>query len=135
MTYKIGKHVLKIIKTFHNYTHKNVNVLECDLTPYPYEHWTLKEINQQPSCVLNAINNGGRIKNKSVRLAYQQSSFCSWEKRNPAPVDQVVILQCSLRQLAEIEYKKQFNISACFFSKKVQKVYFINKSNASVPTP
>jgi hypothetical protein len=52
----------------------------------------------------------GRIKNESVRLAYQQSGFCSWEKRNPAPVDQVVILQCSLRQLAEIEYKKQLNI-------------------------
>jgi len=54
-----------IIKTFHNYTHKNVNIVERDLTPYPYEHWTLKEINQQPTCVLNAINNGGRIKNQA----------------------------------------------------------------------
>ena len=54
-----------IIKTFHNYTQKNVNIVERDLTPHPYEHWTLKEINHQPSCILNAINNGGRIKNQS----------------------------------------------------------------------
>lgn len=53
-----------IIKTFHNYMHKNVNIVERDLTPYPYEHWTLKEINYQSTCVLNAINNGGRIKNQ-----------------------------------------------------------------------
>jgi glucosamine--fructose-6-phosphate aminotransferase (isomerizing) len=51
-----------LIQTFNTYTHKNVNVENRDLTPYPYDHWTLKEINHQPSCILNSINNGGRIK-------------------------------------------------------------------------
>ena len=79
-----------IIKTFHNYTHKNVNILECDLTPYPYEHWTLKEINQQPSCVLNAINNGGRIKNKSeVKLGGLEQHINILKD-----IDNIIILGC-----------------------------------------
>lgn len=54
-----------LIKTFNSYTHKKVNIVERGLTPYPYEHWTFKEIHYQPTCVLNAINNGGRIKNQT----------------------------------------------------------------------
>ena len=54
-----------LIKTFNSYTHKKVNIVERDLTPYPYDHWTLKEIHYQPTCVLNAINNGGRIKTQT----------------------------------------------------------------------
>jgi glucosamine--fructose-6-phosphate aminotransferase (isomerizing) len=45
------------------YKKKNVTVLESELTPYPYMNFTLKEINQQPEVVLNAVNKGGRIKN------------------------------------------------------------------------
>jgi glucosamine--fructose-6-phosphate aminotransferase (isomerizing) len=37
-----------------------------DLTPEPYKHWTLKEINEQPNVVLNSINKGGRIKDSST---------------------------------------------------------------------
>ena len=32
-------------------------------TPDPYPHWTLKEIHEQPTTVLNSINHGGRILN------------------------------------------------------------------------
>lgn len=79
-----------IIKTFHNYTHKNVNIVECDLTPYPYEHWTLKEINQQPSCVLNAINNGGRIKNQcEVKLGGLEQHISILKD-----IDNIIILGC-----------------------------------------
>lgn len=79
-----------IIKTFHNYIHKNVNIVECDLTPYPYEHWTLKEINQQPSCVLNAINNGGRIKNQcEVKLGGLEQHISILKD-----IDNIIILGC-----------------------------------------
>lgn len=79
-----------IIKTFHNYTHKNVNIVERDLTPYPYEHWTLKEINQQPTCVLNAINNGGRIKNQSeVKLGGLDQHISILKN-----IDNIIILGC-----------------------------------------
>ena len=79
-----------IIKTFHNYTHKNVNIVERDLTPYPYEHWTLKEINYQCTCVLNAINNGGRIKNKSeVKLGGLEQHISILKD-----IDNIIILGC-----------------------------------------
>lgn len=45
------------------YLEKKLNILESNLTPAPYCHWTLKEINEQPNVILNSINNGGRIKN------------------------------------------------------------------------
>jgi len=51
------------LETKRIYKKKNITVLESELTPYPFIHWTLKEINQQPEVVLNAINKGGRIKN------------------------------------------------------------------------
>ena len=51
------------VKTKQNYKKKNVTVLESELNPYPFIHWTLKEIYQQPEVVLNSINKGGIIKN------------------------------------------------------------------------
>ena len=53
------------IKTSNTYLHKKVTFLNSDLTPYPYPHWTIKEINEQPNVILNSINHGGRIKNGS----------------------------------------------------------------------
>jgi len=54
-----------IFKTKQEYQYKNINVVASDLTPYPYIHWTIKEIYDEPNVVLNSINNGGRIKNGS----------------------------------------------------------------------
>ena len=53
------------VKTKQNYQKKNVTILENELTPHPYFHWTLKEIYQQPEVILNTINKGGRIKNET----------------------------------------------------------------------
>lgn len=49
------------VKTSGTYTGKKVLTLNQDLDPHPFAHWTLKEIWYQPTVVLNAINNGGRI--------------------------------------------------------------------------
>jgi glucosamine--fructose-6-phosphate aminotransferase (isomerizing) len=51
------------LNTKRNYKKKNVTILETELTPHPFNHWTLKEIYQQPEVVLSSINKGGRIKN------------------------------------------------------------------------
>lgn len=51
-----------------NYNIYNLNKIDYNITPYPYEHWLLKEINDQPACIMNAINNGGRIKNNKIKL-------------------------------------------------------------------
>ena len=48
-------------KCIQNYT-KNINKNEnIELTPIGYDHWTIKEIMEQPDAILRAINNGGRI--------------------------------------------------------------------------
>lgn len=39
---------------------------DVELSPVGYDHWTIKEINEQPDCVLRAINNGGRISDDST---------------------------------------------------------------------
>jgi glucosamine--fructose-6-phosphate aminotransferase (isomerizing) len=58
-----------VVTTTHTYTQKSVNILNSALTPDPYQHWTLKEIYDQPEVVLNSINKGGRIKsNSEVKL-------------------------------------------------------------------
>ena len=45
------------------YSKNNVYVLDSEISPSPYKHWTLKEIYEQPNVVLNSINKGGRIRN------------------------------------------------------------------------
>ena len=37
-------------------------------TCYPYNHWTHKEIMEQPQFIESALNNGGRIINDNVKL-------------------------------------------------------------------
>jgi len=54
------------VNTKHTYLKNKVNNLMGDLTPEPYKHWTLKEINEQSNVVLNSINKGGRIKDSST---------------------------------------------------------------------
>jgi glucosamine--fructose-6-phosphate aminotransferase (isomerizing) len=57
------------IETSNHYIHKKVTITNHDLTPEPYKHWTLKEINDQPNTIFNAMNRGGRIKNeREVKL-------------------------------------------------------------------
>lgn len=40
---------------------KDVHFETCGVTPYPYPHWTLKEINEQADSIKRALNYGGRI--------------------------------------------------------------------------
>lgn len=64
--------ILQINKNgFHSKCNYKFNVLSntsFSITPYPYDHWTLKEINEQPDSIKNAINNGGRIKDNNIKL-------------------------------------------------------------------
>jgi len=68
---EISKEGDKIVynKDIHNYkiNYKNNSVIE--LEPTGYKNWLIKEISEQPDCILRAINNGGRISgNSSVKL-------------------------------------------------------------------
>jgi glucosamine--fructose-6-phosphate aminotransferase (isomerizing) len=77
------------IQTKQTYKKKNVNILENDITPYPFCHWTLKEIFQQPDIVLNSINKGGRIKNDfEVKLGGLENYSELFKK-----IDNIILLE------------------------------------------
>jgi len=50
------------------YKHVKSQNTSYDLTPHPYEHWTLKEIMYQPQSLLNSLNNGARIFKSQIKL-------------------------------------------------------------------
>ena len=52
----------------YNYKLNILNESNFNINPYPYKHWTLKEINEQPNSIINALNNGGRIKDNQIKL-------------------------------------------------------------------
>lgn len=57
------------VLTEKKYNMQNALVLNFDLTPSPFEHWTIKEITEQFDSSLRAIGLGGRLLNENkVRL-------------------------------------------------------------------
>lgn len=52
-----------------NYVLRDITIKTNELTPEPYPHWTIKEINEQYEASIRAISFGGRIvENDKVRL-------------------------------------------------------------------
>jgi len=49
------------IKTDNKYKLKDTINSNFDLSPYPYDHWTIKEIEEQPESSLRALSFGGRL--------------------------------------------------------------------------
>ena len=84
------------VNTIYNYAKNAVTLVESSLTPQPYEHWTLKEINEQPDVILNSINNGGRIKNQcEVKLGGLERNIESLKN-----IQNIIILGCGTSYFA-----------------------------------
>ena len=99
------------VSTSHTYTKKNVNVVASDLTPAPYPHWTLKEINEQPNVVLSSINKGGRIKNNSeVKLGGLEQHADALRA-----IKNIIILGCGTSYFAGL-YGMNFFKQLCEFN-------------------
>jgi len=82
--------------TKHIYLKNNISLINSELTPEPYKHWTLKEINEQPDVVLNSINKGGRIKNQSdVKLGGLEQHYDLLKN-----IDNIIILGCGTSYFA-----------------------------------
>jgi glucosamine--fructose-6-phosphate aminotransferase (isomerizing) len=69
---------IKYNKNIHRYAIKDKILTNAETTPLNYKHWMLKEIMEQPDCIIRAMNNGGRIENNvCVKLGgldlYQRS--------------------------------------------------------------
>jgi len=50
------------------YIPKTINYVYGLDTPEPYDHWTIKEIFEQPKSILSALNNGARILDNNIIL-------------------------------------------------------------------
>jgi len=99
------------VNTIYNYTKKCVTHVECDLTPDPYKHWTLKEINEQPNVVLNSINKGGRIKNNyEVKLGGLEGYTESLKN-----IQNIILLGCGTSYFAGL-YGAHYLKNLCNFN-------------------
>ena len=60
------------------------------LTPYPYLHWTIKEIYEQPMSIMRTLNMGGRL------LGYDQVKLGGLDSmyENIINIDNLIILGC-----------------------------------------
>jgi glucosamine--fructose-6-phosphate aminotransferase (isomerizing) len=81
------------------------NVL-CDITPEPYAHWTLKEIYEQPSTVLNVMKN--RIIDNKIVLTGLDSKMLT-------NIDNIILLGCGSSYFAG-EYGVHFFKELCCFN-------------------
>jgi glucosamine--fructose-6-phosphate aminotransferase (isomerizing) len=70
------------MKVNQNYTKTKLNHILLPKSPFPFEHWTLKEIYEQSETVLNAINYGGRIDCKNVYLGGCERMRSHLEKKH-----------------------------------------------------
>ena len=77
------------MKVNQTYKETKLNHSLLPKTPFPFEHWTLKEIYEQSKTVLNAINYGGRIDNQNVYLG-----GCEQMKSHLGKMNHIVLLGC-----------------------------------------
>lgn len=93
------------------YTTKAVILLETELSPQPYPHWTLKEIHEQPNVILNSINKGGRIKNNTeVKLGGLEQHIDILQG-----IQNIILLGCGTSYFAGL-YGMHFFKSICAFN-------------------
>jgi glucosamine--fructose-6-phosphate aminotransferase (isomerizing) len=78
------------IQTTHEYKYNPITTQYNSLTPYPYSHWTIKEIYEQKDSILRAISFGGRIiDNDSVQLGGLYS-----QKNKLMNIENIILLGC-----------------------------------------
>ena len=112
------------IETNNKYKPKNLTKNNFDLTPQPYEHWTIKEIEEQVESSFRAISLGGRLLNDDeVKLGGLNDN-----KQVLSRIDNLILLGCGTSYhagLLGLEYFKDlcnFNVVMIFdgaeFTKK-----------------
>ena len=118
----------KTIKLDTNYeyiSHKNKEE-NFKLTPYPYPHWTIKEIYEQPESVLRALSFGGRLFENSIKLGGLESNVTDLEN-----VDNIILLGCGTSYYAAC-LGKHFLIDLCEFN-TVQVIDGADFSKSDIP--
>jgi glucosamine--fructose-6-phosphate aminotransferase (isomerizing) len=99
------------VVTKHIYLKNSLITMNSELTPEPYQHWTIKEIFEQPDVVLNSINKGGRIKNKSEVKLGGLEQHCDILKN----INNIMILGCGTSYFAGL-YGMDYFKKLCNFN-------------------
>ena len=74
---------------FKNRSIVSLNETKIQKSPYPFNHWMIKEIMEQPLAVLRTLNHGGRIHNDKVILGGLDPEYDLLKDRN-----EIIILGC-----------------------------------------
>jgi glutamine---fructose-6-phosphate transaminase (isomerizing) len=84
------------IKTSNKYTLRKISNLSKVKTPYPYNHWMIKEIYEQKDSCQRAISYGGRLlSDNRVKLGGLESN-----KENLKNIDNLILLGCGTSYFA-----------------------------------
>jgi glucosamine--fructose-6-phosphate aminotransferase (isomerizing) len=94
---KITKTETKVeINTNTEYTIKQLTCIHNELSPHPYPHWTIKEINEQVDSSLRAISMGGRLLNSNhVKLGGLEEHTDELKS-----IDNLILLGCGTSYFA-----------------------------------
>lgn len=93
---RVNNPLIITVKTTQCYKPKSITIFDYEMSPYPFTHWTLKEIYQQPEIIVNAINKGSRIKNETeVNLRGLEQYFDSLKT-----VNNIILLGCGTSYFA-----------------------------------
>lgn len=79
-----------IIKTNHSYELKKITLCLNNNTPYPFKHWTIKEIYEQNESINRAISFGGRL----LSLEEVKLGGLEINKEKLMKIDNIIILGC-----------------------------------------
>lgn len=78
------------MSNIHEYEFREITIGSTEISPYPYKHWTIKEIYEQYEASLRAMGMGGRIYNeKQVKLG-GLNSYINYLKN----IDHLIVLGC-----------------------------------------
>ena len=75
------------IETKNTYDIKKVNIITSNLTPFPYKHWTIKDIYDQPETIINSLKN--RINNNKIILSELDKNIELFKN-----IQNIIILGC-----------------------------------------
>lgn len=96
-----------------SYNSNSINVTTILDSPFPYPHWTIKEINDQPKSILSAINNGARILNNNIILGGLQELN---EILQNTTIKHLIVLGCGTSYHASMFAKFYFSSNSNIFT-------------------
>lgn len=87
----IENNIKKItMKSHNNYIPKKLEIYNDNLSPFPYDYWTLKEIYEQPDALLRTLGLGGRVADDfNVKLGGLDKI-----KDDLIQIDNIILLGC-----------------------------------------